>query len=296
MLGRVVLANVMAAALTVSALGTAMAQSPPSKRPRQLDRAERADALALVELVDAVAAGQLPGGDAWLTWKSHFFRGPDGNTYVPFSVTINEAADAFQTIAMYLRVVRRGEGPSRPAVQAPDDLFGELNAQFGGLLNAGDLHPATTGTVQDLRFIDSTRDARGTASVQGAVAVAPGLYDLYAAVRERPTAATTTPAGRPRSAVLKQQLAVPDFSRGLPLSSIMVIDRADALPAPLSAEEQVGRPYALGMTEFVPAADMKFTRGEALSLMFFVYNVRLDARGYPDVAIRYRVHQQVGGG
>jgi hypothetical protein len=55
-----------------------------------------------------VAAGQLPGGDAWLKWQNHFLRAPDGKTYVPFAISVDEAPEGFESIAVYVRVSVRG--------------------------------------------------------------------------------------------------------------------------------------------------------------------------------------------
>ena len=52
---------------------------------------------------------------------------------------------------------------------------------------------------------------------------------------------------RRRSSVIKQTVKVPDFwNNELTTSSVIVAQRIDPLPAPLTPQQQTERPYALG--------------------------------------------------
>ena len=75
----------------------------------RLSFADRDEAFRLDALVDSVADGDLPGGDAWLKWSHHVFRTTEGLIYVPFTLVIEEAPDAFASISMYVRVANLGE-------------------------------------------------------------------------------------------------------------------------------------------------------------------------------------------
>ena len=62
--------------------------------------------------------------------------------------------------------------------------------------------------------------------------------------------------------MIKQTLTIPDFWNGeLNTSSVIVASRIDPLPAPLTAAQQIDRPYALGGMEIVPATPGKMTPG-----------------------------------
>ena len=271
-------------------------------------------------MTDAIADGDLAGGDAWLKWSHHRLRGEDGNVYVPFSVVIDEAPGAFQSLSLYVRVANHGEDSSaglermrrkryvgfeagQVPVFVPERLFvpqgtptAAENAAMLRLAHPEGLDEATY-PFEDLHFVDFTRtDSVEPFVVRRALSLPPGDYDVYVAIRE----ATPEGEGIPeaRSAILKRRLNLPPFgTTGLQLSSIIVADTVETLPAPLSPDEQLLRPYALGAAEIMPARDTIFSPSENLLLVFFVYNLLTDADGKPNVTIRYRFFDQsVSGG
>ncbi|MBI1873574.1 MAG: hypothetical protein HYS05_06765 [Acidobacteria bacterium] len=280
-------------------------QNASDGQPRMLSYVERVEVDKLSQLVDAVAAGQLPGGDAWLKWQNHFLRAPDGKTYVPFAISIEEAPEGFESVAVYVRVSPRtpqsGSGPKTAsdfesaagAVSAPERLFsrgaptaGEASARLAALELS--LRPLRSHPFEDAHFVSFGRLPASQAHVvRRALAVPAGEYDVYVSVRERESSVTRGRA--PKWAVIKRSLEVPDFSRSeLSVSSVIVADRLEPLRAPLQAKEQIERPYALGGMEIVPAADTTFTRDEQLTIVFFVHNPALDAAGKADVTIDYK--------
>ena len=71
---------------------------------------------------------------------------------------------------------------------------------------------------------------------------------------------------------------MPDFWNGeLATSSVIVAQRIDPLPAPLTPQQQAERPYALGMMEIVPAFETKFTKKAELSTFMLIYNPKVDS-------------------
>ena len=100
------------------------------------------------------------------------------------------------------------------------------------------------------------------------------------------------PAGtakRPPAKVslVKQTITVPDFwSADLATSSVIVASRIEPLAAPLSANEQIERPYALGMMDIVPALDLKFSIKSELSIFMLIYNPKIDQMNKHDVTSR----------
>ncbi len=240
--------------------------------------------------------------------------------YVPFSVLIDEAPGAFQSLSLYVRVANRGEDSSacrdrmrrqryvrfeagQVPVFVPERLFvpqgtptAAENAAMLRLAHPEGLDEATY-PFEDVHFIDFARtDTVEPFVVRRALSLPPGDYDVYVAIRE------TTPEGEgipeAKSAILKRRLKLPPFgTTGLQLSSIIVADAVETLPAPLSSNEHLLRRYALGAAEIVPARDTIFSPSENLLLVFFVYNLLTDADGKPNVTIRYRLFDQsVSGG
>jgi hypothetical protein len=111
-----------------------------------------------------------------------------------------------------------------------------------------------------------------------------------------------TPEKQPKNAppqkmsVLKQTVTVPDFWNGeLNTSSVIIAQRIDPLPAPLTPQQQADRPYALGSMEIVPAYDTKFTKKSELSTFMLVYNPKVDSANKPDVMVEYNFCQVAAG-
>ena len=302
-------------ALTLAAWLVILGTVAPAVAQKRLTRAQRDEAERLSAMTDAIADGELAGGDAWLKWSHHRLRGEDGNVYVPFSVVIDEAPGAFQSLSLYVRVANHGEDSSagrermrrtsyvgfqagEVLVNVPERSFVPQGtptaAEHSAMLRLA--HPEglyeATYPFEDVHFVGFTRtDTVEPFVVRRALSLPPGDYDVYVAVRE----ATPEGEGIPeaKSAILKHRLTLPPFgTTGPQLSSIIVADTVETLPAPLSPDEQLLRPYALGATEIVPARDTIFSPSENLSLVFFVYNLLTDDDGKPNVTIRYRFFQQ----
>ena len=258
-----------------------------TQRPKlPLDDPRRSAAITLVQLVDAVSAGQMPGGDAWLRWHHHFLKAPNGRVYVPFTLEIEEAGGGFESIIMYVRAVRRSDESLRPADSSQSDDM------YNGLLWA--IQPTSPKyAFEGVDEIEITETQQGRHRIQRALILRPGHHDIYIAVGER------QPSGSPggtksRSTVLKESLTVPDFlGTGLRTSGIILAERVSSLPIPLLFSEQRGRPYALGSVEIVPAPDARFMRGEALSIVFFIYGARMKGNA-PDVTVNWRFFRETG--
>jgi hypothetical protein len=97
--------------------------------------------------------------------------------------------------------------------------------------------------------------------------------------------------------VLKQTVEIPDLWNGeLNTSSVIVAERIDPLPAPLTAQQQSERPYALGTMEIQPAIGTKFTKKAELSTFLLIYNAKTDAANKPDVSVEYNFYAKQAGG
>lgn len=263
----------------------------------------RSEAAELVNMVDRVAAGEPPGGDAWLKWSGHFLRASDGRVQVPFTVALDEVDTGFESLAMYVRVVPRAAAstasPTRvrggdvaTPVSAPESQFshgnptaGEASARMG--LLAAELQPRPPGV--DTFFLARTSPRPDPLVVRRSLVAAPGEYDLYVAVRERQASGAR---GAPKRAVLHQTLTVPDLGgTDLNMSSIILADRIEALTSRPSASQLAERPYAFGSAEVFPRGNTSFASSDMLVAVVFAYNLTVDAGSLPDATVRFRFRQ-----
>ena len=276
------------------------------KEPRRVGLDEQA---ALVQIVENAAEGKQTGGNAWLTWAPHFLRGPERKTYIPFTLKVEEAPGAFRSAAMYVRVAPRGDlgraGKKAEGVQnvlgvasgempvnsperrqgagAPTAADASLMLRSLTAKNAGQAYPYEA--VYGVETVSAS--AGRAATLQRGFALSPGEYDLYIALLERDR------KGEKKWAVLKQPITIPDLSTtALRVSSVILADRVETLPAPVPAAEQAMRPYAFGTAELVPALDDELRQDETLHVAFLIYHAGIDGAGKPDVKIEYRLFQQ----
>ena len=286
------------------ALVTSTAAAQSRRQPGRVGLDEQA---RLHDIVEDAAAGEPVRGRAWLKCTPHFLRGAEGKTYVPFTLRVHEAPGAFHAAAMYVRVAPRGD-EGRGARRA-DGVRNAVGVAPGDMpVNSperrqGTGAPTATDASLMLRSLTAKRAdssypfegsygveavvENGVATIRRAFAVPPGEYDLYIALVERAR------NGEREWALLKQPLTVPGFTRGaLRVSSLILADRIDVLPAAAAASEQQARPYALGATELIPAADDRLGRDETLHVAFLIYDADIDATGKPDVRVDYRLYEQ----
>jgi hypothetical protein len=127
--------------------------------------------------------------------------------------------------------------------------------------------------------------------------VTPGTYDLYVVVKE------PTPNRAPRNApplkisAIKQTIEVPNlWNDELNTSSVFLAQRIDPLPAPLTAQQQLERPYALGTMEIIPAVTSAFGKEAQLSTFMIIYNPKTDSQNKPDVMVEYNFYAKQDAG
>ena len=123
-------------------------------------------------------------------------------------------------------------------------------------------------------------------------AVAPGDYDVYVALRERPADPVDSDR-RLKGAVLKQPLTVPDFWTGeLAASTVMLADRIDAVPAAVVGDEVLERPYVIGTQEIHRATETRFRRSRELIVVFLIYNASVSAKRNFDIEVDYHLFRR----
>jgi hypothetical protein len=295
----VVLATLVVAFASAST-SPALAQrkDDKDKKPAEgLTAAQRQEASPLARLADEVMKGAAPGTylvtppkdpsakdnkdakdapsqaapEIALTWRQDFLKAQQGLVFVPFTVTV-EPGKMASTVAAYLRIAPKGatglpaaaSGEKAPAYPFEDVYFTELRS---------------TGPGLPVRL---TR----------AFAVPPGAYDVYVALRERPSGGTAADAPV-KVALLKQEVVVPNYhTEELQTSSVLVADKIETLTAAVSPESMKERPYVMGDSEITPAADLKFKKTEELQLVFQIYGAKLGGDKKPDVSVDYVFFQK----
>src|SRR6185295_1069854 len=189
---------------------------------KKTEDALKKEAQAFSKLADAALAAQSGANDFNVTWaKEDFLKGPKDKEFVPFSITLDPTKVAAENLALYWRVVPSAAGAPPPDPKAKQQ---QVKPVWEGVT----LVPVA-GATNPLRLNRSF--------------VAPaGSYDVYVVAKELQIEKKSTPA---KTVVVKQTVNVPEFwSNDLTTSSVILADRIDPLPAPLSSAQLVERPYA----------------------------------------------------
>jgi hypothetical protein len=268
------------AAVLVACSAALMAQ----KNDKKQNEAQAREIQSIDSLVDGAAAGQAAPNDLGVTWVHEDYMKAAKNTFVPFTLTIEPSKLAGPaTLTLYWRVV------SKTAAAAPPPA---ANEKKDDKKNAPAKRDFPYEGISSVSVTSPTTPLRVSRSFD----VPGGAYDVYVVVKEPTPVTTAKNAPAPKVSVLKQSVTVPDFWNGeLSTSSVIVTQRIDPLPAPLTSQQQAERPYAMGMMELVPVNDMKFSKKSELSTLAFVYNPKLDAANKPDVVVEYNFCQVAAG-
>jgi len=264
-------------ALTMG-LGTsalvAQQKADPKKEVKRT-KAEQVDIDTLTTVVDNVAAGKIPApSDIAVTWESsHFFRAPDGSTYIPFTVTVDKSKIASPTAALYVRVAdKAAAAPAAPAKGKDKDK------------------DAATYSWEKFDFATIGPDGKLARYIQ----VKPGSYDLYLAVKDKGTVEKVDKNYTPRVGVLKHDVTVPDFNKAeLTTSSLLLSSGIQPAPSGQTADED---PYIFGQMQIVPSKDGKYKKTDTLSLVYWVYGATGDAAGKPDLQVENSFNQKTADG
>jgi hypothetical protein len=260
---RGVLVRARTAALATAALVLVAAPAPGQQAAQQSP--QQHDIETLVRLVDAVGAGEQEAPEAVpVRWVSnHFIKGQGDETYIPFTISVTRSQLQRSTVALYVRVVNRGQA-------APADGAERVTYPW-----------------DHLNFVD----VPASGSISRAMALAPGSYDVFIAVKE---AATTEDAATERVGLVRQQLTVPDFTAaGLLTSSILLAREMEVLGSPLPPERQEEEPYVFGPMRIVPAPNATFDKTGELQVIFWIYGARPTGAGKPDVEVEYLFHHRL---
>ena len=217
--------------------------------------------------------------DFSLQWQNDFVKAQRG-TFVPFTLTVDASQFTRRTALVYVRAIRRSEKPE------PDTGERKRAARAG---------EESTYPVDAIFPVDLTHTAGQALRLSRGFSVTAGEYDVFVVMRERADA--TVPRTRPKAAVLRQTLSVPDFgSSELTTSSVILADRLTVLAEEVPADQLAERPYVIGRNEITPAVDRRFGRDEELIVVFLVYNPMVTPDRQFDVRVDYHFYRKIGVG
>jgi len=278
-IGRRVVALCSAAALVCS--GTLLAQ-----QVKKLSDAQKREVQEIVKIIDSTAATTAPN-DLSLTWTREDFLKAQGNQeYVPFTVTIEPSKVSGNNVTIYWRVVAKTAAPAAAAAPAAPARADEDRKA----------PPKPDFAYEDISTA-ALASKNGPVPISRSFAVAAGTYEVIVVVKEPTPQKQQKNAPPLKTSVLRQNVEVPDLWNGeLNTSTVFLAQRIDPLPAPLTPQQQVERPYALGTMEIVPVADTKFTKKSELSTLVLIYNVKTDGTNKPDVTVEYNFYTKQGSG
>ena len=194
--------------------------------------------------------------------SERFSQGAERRVWVPITLTIDPAKLTTGALTLYLRVAPRGMNAPPAAPAAPDP---KKNDKKKDVKPAA---PASQYPFEDVSFLEVKPTPGQPLRITRGVAVASGSYDLYVVMRERAAAGPT-----PKAAVLKQPLDVPNYSAGeFTTSTVLLAERVEQLPTPVTPDQQTERPYAFGQQEVIVSPEHKFKKDQELIVLFQIYN------------------------
>ena len=252
-----------AACVALAAFLFAAPAAGQDEAARELEDWEREELQALVEAVGEALDGEAPTEDP-VGLAPSFVKGTDGNTYVPFTLSIDPGRIGSETVVVYLYVDDRALAESEDA--------DEREAIF-----------------EDAYFVEVDR-GDDPVRLSRAFSVPGGNYDVYVAVRDSlgEDADDDDRDARPLM-VFKAPVAVPDLWTADLQTSTVFVGGIEQLSAPLSPQEQIEQPYTFGPLRITPKHDNSFGKQEELSLLMMVYNPRLD-NDMPNVTVEFNFH------
>jgi hypothetical protein len=132
--------------------------------------------------------------------------------------------------------------------------------------------------------------ADGTRAIQRALTAGPGTYDLSVAWAD-----VSEPAAKAHIHVARRRLQLgPAGGAEFGLSSVIVAERVGFRQTPYHPLEQRAHPYAIGLTEIMPARGTVLTPARSLSVAFQIFNAYPSPEGKPDVRVEMRLVRLVG--
>jgi hypothetical protein len=279
------------AVVAVMTLASSSAWAQNQNQDRKMSDQQKKEIQNIVKIVDDLASGQNAPNDLGAAWVREDFLKAQGNKeYVPFTVAIDPSKlPAGGNVALYWRVVPKGDAAAAAAPAAP------AAGQKKDDKKDKDKDKSKTYAYEDISFVPVAA-GQNPMRISRSFTVGAGTYDVFVVAKEPTPEKAPKNAPPPKMSTIKQTVNVPDFWNGdLATSSVIVAQRIDPLPAPLTPQQQADRPYALGTMEILPVYDLKFTKKAELSTFMLIYNPKTDAANKPDVTVEYNFYQKPAG-
>ncbi|MCE2514287.1 MAG: hypothetical protein J4F37_04615 [Acidobacteria bacterium] len=257
--------------LAAASVATALLLAVAPVAAQELEDWQRDELEPLVDVVASALDGELVPQDDPFALVPTFIKATDGNTYVPFTLSLDPDSIG-DSVAIYLYIDEHRDVP----VERDDDERPEA-------------------VWEEAHFVDVS-ESDGVVRISRAFTVPGGTYDVYVAIRD-----SAGPDGDrdndPTVLLLREEVEVPDFwTPELQLSTILIAEAIEPLAVQLTPEQQVLRPYALGPFEIVPKFELNFERDEQFAPLFFVYNAGVQDGAKPNVTVEFDFHQQTADG
>ena len=219
--------SILASSMMLFAQGA----TPPSKDEKKKSDAQKKEIQNIVKMVDGIAAGQPAPNDLSLTWVREDVLKAQGNKeYVPFTVSIDPSKVSGGTVAFYWRVVNKNAAPPAAVADAKKDE------------KKDDKNKKSDYAYEDISFIPVAA-GQTPMRISRSFTVPAGSYDVFLIAKEPTPDKAPKNAPPAKASVVKHTVDVPDFWNGeLATSSVIVAQRIDPLPAPLTPQQQADRP------------------------------------------------------
>ena len=278
------------ACLVLVASASSIGLFAQSKDDKKKDEAQKREIQNIVKSVDDLAAGQPAANDLSMMWLREDVLKAQGNKeYVPFTVQLDPSKVSGGTVAFYWRVVSKTPAAPAAAPEAgkKDDKKDKDNKDNKGR--------KSDYAYEDISFVPVTA-GQTSIKISRSFTVPAGSYDVFLVAKEPTPEKAPKNAPPQKMSALKQTVNVPDFwSNELQTSSVIVAQRIDPLPAPLTPQQQADRPYALGTMEIVPTFETRFTKKAELSTFMLIYNPKVNAANKPDISVEYNFYVKPAG-
>ena len=229
-----------------------------------LSEDQQQELMSLASIVGAALQGQIVPTDEPFGWANDYLKSSEQTTFVPFTLSVDQAKVSTPTVAMYIFVAPQ----SAPAADV-----------------AGAVPELPTPAFEDAYHVNlGPSSADGVYEIRRGFWVPGGDYTVYVALSE-----SGVPDGtEAKTMMLKQAVSVPNlWSDQLTTSSVIQAVSIESLSVPPPADQQLANPYTLGTMRIVPKRIPEYLKNEELSLVFLVYNAGLTASGLPDVHVEY---------
>jgi hypothetical protein len=258
----------LASAVLLLSCPVAFAQGK-EQQTRKLSKDEQKEFTTITTLLNSA---QAPANDLGMSWDGNeMLKAQGNNEFVPFTVTLDGSKLSDTRFSLYWRVVSKDAPPPDPKAKKDSKAIQEFAAQ--------NLHTVTVASKS------------GTLRLSRSFVVPAGEYDVIVLAKEADPKKKGDPAAK--LGFVKQSVSVADLWNGeFTTGSVIVAERMDPLPAPLTPSQIEERPYAAVVVgnEIVAAKNPRLTKRGELTVFVPIYNAKLGTTGSPDVMVEYNFY------